>query len=296
MRPAARIRCSSSERCIHAPALAGRQHACERRGLRQADCRFVSVRDQRGDFRPGAIEDLAPLLQRARHGITVARDPFFEIPPGRGEEPPVGFDLARDQAVHREAACLDDAVLQHAGRDRRGCHGPPPRRDPQARRAPAGAVTAHALGCGLGAAGQGASGAAVGHLIIVTSYDNKRNPPSPARSAGIAKSRRPGLPSASGSIWRQGGSTVGVGENMNTANATLSESRWRYFLLAIVAIGSLALMLSSPPIAQDPQYHEFADRRAFFGIPTFWADVSNIPFLLVGIARLMVCLGLDIDG
>ncbi len=78
---------------------------------------------------------------------------------------------------------------------------------------------------------------------------------------------------------------------MNTANATLSESRWRYFLLALVAIGSVALMLSSPPIGQDPHYHEFADRRAFFGIPNFWDVVSNIPFLLVGIAGLRFCLG-----
>ena len=62
---------------------------------------------------------------------------------------------------------------------------------------------------------------------------------------------------------------------MNTGNAGLSQSRWRYFLLAIVAIGSLALMLSSPPIVQDLQYHGFADRRAFFGIPNFW-NVSPI--------------------
>src|SRR5438046_2896402 len=95
MRPAARIRCSSSERFIHAPPLAGREHACERGGLPQADGRFVRVRDQRGDLRPGAIEDLAPLAERARHTLAVARDPFFEIPPCRGEEPSVGFDLEK---------------------------------------------------------------------------------------------------------------------------------------------------------------------------------------------------------
>ena len=78
---------------------------------------------------------------------------------------------------------------------------------------------------------------------------------------------------------------------MNTANASLSEARWRYLLLAIVAIGSVALMLSSPPIGQDLHYHEFADRRAFFGIPNFWDVVSNIPFLLAGIAGLRFCLG-----
>ncbi|TMH20398.1 MAG: hypothetical protein E6H70_01500 [Betaproteobacteria bacterium] len=83
---------------------------------------------------------------------------------------------------------------------------------------------------------------------------------------------------------------------MNTASAAWLEARWRYFLLAIVAIGSIALMLASPPIGQDPQYHEFADRRAFFGIPNFWDVVSNIPFLLVGIAGLKFCLRHDLRG
>ena len=83
---------------------------------------------------------------------------------------------------------------------------------------------------------------------------------------------------------------------MNTANAGLPQSRWRYFLLAIVAIGSMALMLSSPPIAQDPQYHGYADRRTFFGIPNFWDVVSNIPFLLAGIAGLRFCLGHALRG
>ena len=82
-----------------------------------------------------------------------------------------------------------------------------------------------------------------------------------------------------------------LGKRPAKASAGLSQSRWRYFLLAIVAIGSVALMLSSPPIGQDLQYHEFADRRDFFGIPNFWNVVSNIPFLLVGIAGLRFCLG-----
>lgn len=36
------------------------------------------------------------------------------------------------------------------------------------------------------------------------------------------------------------------------------------------------------PIAQDPAYHDFADRRAYFGVPNFWNVVSNLPFLLAG--------------
>src|SRR5712691_5087569 len=109
MRPAARIRCSSSERFIHAPPLGGREHARKRRRLPQADARFVRARDQGGDFRPRAIENLAPLAERARRGVAVARDPSCEIASRRSEQPAVGFDLARDQAMHREAARLDDA-------------------------------------------------------------------------------------------------------------------------------------------------------------------------------------------
>jgi hypothetical protein len=77
---------------------------------------------------------------------------------------------------------------------------------------------------------------------------------------------------------------------VSTASAGLPEGRWRYFLLAIVAIGSVALMLASPPIVQPLQYHEFADGRAFFGIPNFWNVVSNVLFLLVGVAGLRFCV------
>jgi hypothetical protein len=37
-----------------------------------------------------------------------------------------------------------------------------------------------------------------------------------------------------------------------------------------------------PPIPQDPSYHNFADRRAFLGIPNFGDVMSNVPFFLVG--------------
>jgi hypothetical protein len=42
------------------------------------------------------------------------------------------------------------------------------------------------------------------------------------------------------------------------------------------------------PIAQDPAYHAFADRRVVFGVPYFWNVVSNTPFLLVGALGLGV--------
>ncbi len=64
---------------------------------------------------------------------------------------------------------------------------------------------------------------------------------------------------------------------------------WRHALLLIVVVGALALMLMMQPIAQNPDYHDFADRRAFFSIPNFFDVISNIPFLFVGIAGILAC-------
>src|SRR5882762_5878286 len=71
---------------------------------------------------------------------------------------------------------------------------------------------------------------------------------------------------------------------------------WRHFLMVAIVAGSLALMLSQQPFGQDPAYHDFADRRTFFGIPNFFDVTSNLAFLLVGIAGLRICLGTRLDG
>jgi len=47
-------------------------------------------------------------------------------------------------------------------------------------------------------------------------------------------------------------------------------------------------MMQLPPIAQDPSYHAFADRRALFGIPSFLNVVTNLPFLVVGSAGIIL--------
>jgi hypothetical protein len=41
-----------------------------------------------------------------------------------------------------------------------------------------------------------------------------------------------------------------------------------------------------PPIPQYQDYHQFADQRAWLGIPNFWNVTSNIPFVAVGAAGL----------
>ncbi|MCB9833205.1 MAG: ceramidase domain-containing protein [Planctomycetes bacterium] len=53
-------------------------------------------------------------------------------------------------------------------------------------------------------------------------------------------------------------------------------------LLLLALLAALGLILAGP-IAQDPAYHHFADRRTRLGIPQFWNVVSNLPFLVVGV-------------
>lgn len=57
------------------------------------------------------------------------------------------------------------------------------------------------------------------------------------------------------------------------------------FLLGLMAV-SLAVLLLLPPIAQDQDYHDFADQRVLLGIPNFWNVTSNLPFVAVGAAGL----------
>jgi hypothetical protein len=60
--------------------------------------------------------------------------------------------------------------------------------------------------------------------------------------------------------------------------------RTRLAILAALAIAAAAILMGAfPPLAQDPAYHRFADRRAIAGIPNFWNVVTNLPFLAVAI-------------
>jgi len=53
--------------------------------------------------------------------------------------------------------------------------------------------------------------------------------------------------------------------------------------LSLLAAGSL---IRYGPVPQDPAYHLFADQKSLFSIPNFWNVVSNLPFVLVGLAGL----------
>lgn len=61
---------------------------------------------------------------------------------------------------------------------------------------------------------------------------------------------------------------------------------WKAWLLAGVAVACIVGVVLLPPIAQDPDYHLFADREAWFGVPNFWNVASNFPFVAAGMFGL----------
>jgi hypothetical protein len=59
-------------------------------------------------------------------------------------------------------------------------------------------------------------------------------------------------------------------------------------LLILDAVFVFALlMLFSKPIAQDPKYHDFADKRRCCNVPNFADVISNVPFALVGLLGMI---------
>jgi hypothetical protein len=56
-------------------------------------------------------------------------------------------------------------------------------------------------------------------------------------------------------------------------------------LLALLCIIGMSM---HSPMAQDLYYHNFADRRTILGIPNFLNVITNVPFLIIGVAGLRV--------
>jgi hypothetical protein len=65
---------------------------------------------------------------------------------------------------------------------------------------------------------------------------------------------------------------------------------WRALVLLLVAAVSFAGIWLLPPLAQDPVYHQFADRRTLLAIPNFLNIVTNLAFLPAGVAGIRLCL------
>ena len=62
------------------------------------------------------------------------------------------------------------------------------------------------------------------------------------------------------------------------------------WILAVLALAVTVAALALPPLPQPPEYHQFADQRALLGIPSFFNVFSNVAFLLVGSAGVVLGL------
>ena len=78
--------------------------------------------------------------------------------------------------------------------------------------------------------------------------------------------------------------------------AAAPRSNKRLWALIAVLFVPLALLPLLPPIVQPDGYHAFVDSRGFLGVPSFLNVVSNVAFLAVGIAGIVLCLRRKVDG
>jgi len=74
-----------------------------------------------------------------------------------------------------------------------------------------------------------------------------------------------------------------------------SKVLWKHLLVISMVLGSLLALLFQLPIHQDLAYHHFADTKVLFGIPNFQNVISNLPFVLVGLAGVGLCMRRDHD-
>ena len=62
---------------------------------------------------------------------------------------------------------------------------------------------------------------------------------------------------------------------------------WRSRLLLLIGVSVIVAAFFVDPIAQDPAYHRFVDQRRFLSIANTLNVMSNLPFLIVGVAGLL---------
>jgi hypothetical protein len=65
---------------------------------------------------------------------------------------------------------------------------------------------------------------------------------------------------------------------------------WQLVWLGALLLAPALILALSPPLSQSQAYHDFADQHVLLGIPNFLNILSNLPFLLAGLAGLRLCL------
>jgi hypothetical protein len=76
------------------------------------------------------------------------------------------------------------------------------------------------------------------------------------------------------------------------APATRSDARL-LVLAAVALLGPWLLAALLPTLPQPQSFHDFADQRPLWGVPHALNVLSNLPFLLIGVLGLRICLRPD---
>jgi len=71
---------------------------------------------------------------------------------------------------------------------------------------------------------------------------------------------------------------------------TMNLKAKKILLLIIISFVAVFVLFCFPPIAQDVNYHNFADQRCILGLTHFWDIVSNAPFIVVGIIGMLLLI------
>ncbi|HEY0137412.1 MAG TPA: hypothetical protein VGB85_25185, partial [Nannocystis sp.] len=74
------------------------------------------------------------------------------------------------------------------------------------------------------------------------------------------------------------------------ATTRAAAARRRAAIVALVLVGLGVLVIAAqPPIRQPQDYHDFADHRALLGVPNGGDVLSNVGFVIAGLAGLLAC-------
>ena len=64
----------------------------------------------------------------------------------------------------------------------------------------------------------------------------------------------------------------------------------KLLIILVIFLASILIIFSFDPISQPLEYHNFSDKRSWFGISNFADTMSNIPYIIVGILGVFITL------
>ena len=62
----------------------------------------------------------------------------------------------------------------------------------------------------------------------------------------------------------------------------------KLIIIFSVILAAITAALIIGPVAQDPDYHKFADERTILSVPNFWNVITNLPFVIVGAMGMLL--------